>query len=1101
MILVIFVTKSIRLMSKLPRWNLLCLRHFMCLFCSIVSASQVNKMDSHNLSVCVAPSIFHKLDRPSDVESSFQAIAFIKHLIDNCETVFGKETMYLLGHNPVEVDIYSEMSVHDVDSEEMGAAKQRKGTKSKIIHHKEIGRMLNFALKGKKSSKSKSKAMSSSVGTVTQSSDADGVKSALSTALVNVIPTVVLSSPPNKIAQDDDETLAEKVEDPEAGFDKISLNKNKEIRRRTSTNNSDQKAEFNTMLVVNDEEPEMEDDEAEDEDDHGTNQSFNSDEENDDISDQEDYYTYNDDIVEISNEDGITLDYGMSKSMSAKSRYKQHGNSSKRSKNLEKANANTNNASNNCVHSNTDSNNETSLSVNNLVLNNKHDLSSNTLSVDSGLSVPTATNSDPESEKSTNVVHIPSTVKEDSNLDASRLKQELEKHQQSADYCCQSDMDKSQVTAPLHLKRQKRMMFLNTNTDSSSNSTTTDTDTNKNNATSSPAPSESEMTSMKSTTTQNTDSFGTYNKSRRISSDKIAPLAPVLQQQEVSLIPYNDNTLEIPETYKKLVKSHSQNRNKRLAPIATAELPKTEESDDYIEPSAQQNNQDSKLTEPKCRADSISSDSTSSISSSKSTSTENHKQQEPTSKQQVIYYSSHQYQLAGGRKNAGSGCNRGKSIAKVNLNKDSIADMLSFNYMYDGAIGEGNGLACDHLIPINQQQLNQQENSMDGSSTTIYVPYIPKKQLDRSPVKPISTSTTTATNTSSVVAKERRKLSKTIRDYKPSRQLQRQLSHQQTNRNPGTKSKLVSQSFKHLKSRRRFQVLDTESSTEDYNSSNNCSKTNRIKSKPVMRAKSLNSQLSKLTIFSAPPTMRSSSIEVNEQTRVEITFIEQKQQELQQTEPIDEGKRFVTRVYSNPANELDNLSSKTQSLSSASSVSISSNQSKIVTKLDNNNNHSINLNDESSSKTTTPTISKSVVLTQEDLATQETQKVTKVLKAIGPSKAVEVTWSVSSIRKQFEQTKLTDDNSSDHNSEAIRSNNSSTTPYGTIKINRHSILRPQIPLVSQQQNQQQRRQQQQQQHSSTTPRHSTSSFSSVSSNSGVKFYNYQDSNGNPITYI
>lgn len=1052
-------------------------------------------MDSHNLSVCVAPSIFHKLDRPSDVESSFQAIAFIKHLIDNCETVFGSETMYLLGDNPVE-DIYSEMSVHD--SEEICAAKQRKGTKSKMIHHKEIGRMLNFALKGKKSSKSKSKAMSSSVGTVTQSSDADEAKSASSTALVSVIPTVVLSSPPNKIAQDDDEKLAAKVEDPEAGFDKISLNKNKEIRRRTSTNNSDQKAEFNTMLVVNDEEPEMEDDEAGDEDDHGTNQSFNSEEENDDISDQEDYYTYNDDIVEISNDDGITLDYGMSKatkSMAAKSRYKQHGNSSKRSKNLEKVNANTNNASNNCVHSNTDSNNETSLSVNNLVLNNKHDLSSNTLSVDSGLSVPTATNSDPESEKSTNVVHIPSTVKEDSSLDASRLKLELEKHQQSADYCCQSDMDKSQVTAPLHLKRQKRMMFLNTNTDSSSNSTTTDTDTNKNNATSSPAPSESEMTSMK-TTTQNSDSFD--NKSRRISSGKIAPLAPPLQQQEVSLIPYNNNALEIPATYKKLVKSHSQNRNKRLAPIATAELPKTEESDDYVEPSTQQNNQDSKLTLPKCRADSISSDSTSSISSSKSTSTENHQQQLLASKQQVIYYSSHQYQLAGGRKNAGSGCNRGKSIAKVNLNKDNIADMLSFNYMYDGAIGEGTGLACDHLMPINQQQLNQQENSMDGSSTTIYVPYIPKKQLDRSPVKPVNTSTTTATTTNSVVTKERRKLSKTIRDYKPSRQLQRQLSHQQTNKQPGTNSKLVSQSFKHLKSRRRFQVLDTESSTEDYSSSNNCSKTNRIKSKPVIRARSFNSQLSKLTLFSAPPTKRSSSIEVNEQTRVEITFIEQKQPEQQQTEPINESKKFVTRVYSNPANELDNLSSKTQSLSSASSVSISSNQSKIVTKLDNNNNHSINLNDESSSRTTTPTIGQSVVLTQEDLATQETQKVTKVLKAIGPSKAVEVTWSVSSIRKQFEQTKLTDDNSSDHNSEAIRSNSSSTTPYGTIKINRHSILRPQIPLVSQQQKQQQRRQQQQ---ASTTPRHSTSSFSSVSSNSAVKFYNYQDSNGNPITYI
>ncbi len=68
----------------------------MCLFSCILINSQINKMDSHNISVCVAPSIFHKLDRPSDVESSFQAIAFIKYLIDNCRQLFGPDLFSLL---------------------------------------------------------------------------------------------------------------------------------------------------------------------------------------------------------------------------------------------------------------------------------------------------------------------------------------------------------------------------------------------------------------------------------------------------------------------------------------------------------------------------------------------------------------------------------------------------------------------------------------------------------------------------------------------------------------------------------------------------------------------------------------------------------------------------------------------------------------------------------------------------------------------------------------------------------------------------------------------------------------------------------------------
>ncbi len=53
-------------------------------------------MDAHNISVCVAPSLFHKLDRPNDVETSLQTISFVRLLIENIETLFGKPTIVLL---------------------------------------------------------------------------------------------------------------------------------------------------------------------------------------------------------------------------------------------------------------------------------------------------------------------------------------------------------------------------------------------------------------------------------------------------------------------------------------------------------------------------------------------------------------------------------------------------------------------------------------------------------------------------------------------------------------------------------------------------------------------------------------------------------------------------------------------------------------------------------------------------------------------------------------------------------------------------------------------------------------------------------------------
>jgi len=216
------------------------------------------------------------------------------------------------------------------------------------------------------------------------------------------------------------------------------------------------------MLVVN-----VEGEHDGDVEDHEFNNSEDdedADVDDDENSDQEDYYTYNDDIVsaatgyECCNDDGITLDYGLSRSSKQVNGGVGGGSVSKR-KELKVVTSSCGGA--------TDSNNETNLSVNNLVIN-KHDLSSNTLSVDSGLSVPTATNSDPESEKSTNFVSrcsqavAVSECGKDSGelLDASRLKLELERHHQLAEYSSFGS-DLAGDKQPTLLKRQRRMLFLN----------------------------------------------------------------------------------------------------------------------------------------------------------------------------------------------------------------------------------------------------------------------------------------------------------------------------------------------------------------------------------------------------------------------------------------------------------------------------------------------------------------------------------------------------------------------------------------------------------------------------------------------------------------
>jgi len=149
-------------------------------------------MDTHNISVCVAPSIFHKSDRQTliDVESSFQTIAFVKSLIENCQQIFGEDTITLL--NPPIIQIIQDQKVKediliDNDENELDKASPVTGVisvdstkislssevqtstikQNPTIQKREFGRMLNLvSLKGRKSLApkiaAKAKAVSSS---------------------------------------------------------------------------------------------------------------------------------------------------------------------------------------------------------------------------------------------------------------------------------------------------------------------------------------------------------------------------------------------------------------------------------------------------------------------------------------------------------------------------------------------------------------------------------------------------------------------------------------------------------------------------------------------------------------------------------------------------------------------------------------------------------------------------------------------------------------------------------------------------------------------------------------------------------------------------
>ncbi|XP_054424964.1 T-cell activation Rho GTPase-activating protein [Pteronotus mesoamericanus] len=103
-----------RVADKLPRPNLLLLRHLVSVLHLISKNSEVSKMDASNLAICVGPNM---LTRENDQNLSFEAQrdlnnkvkTLVEFLIDNCFEIFGEVV-------PAHSSVASEESLEPTDS-------------------------------------------------------------------------------------------------------------------------------------------------------------------------------------------------------------------------------------------------------------------------------------------------------------------------------------------------------------------------------------------------------------------------------------------------------------------------------------------------------------------------------------------------------------------------------------------------------------------------------------------------------------------------------------------------------------------------------------------------------------------------------------------------------------------------------------------------------------------------------------------------------------------------------------------------------------------------------------------------------------------------
>ncbi|XP_068926447.1 T-cell activation Rho GTPase-activating protein isoform X2 [Petaurus breviceps papuanus] len=88
--------------KKLPRANLLLLKHLVCMLYDISKNSDVNKMNSSNLAICIGPNMLTlntdqslSLDAQKELNNKIKTL--VEFLIDNCYEIFGED---ITGHSP-----------------------------------------------------------------------------------------------------------------------------------------------------------------------------------------------------------------------------------------------------------------------------------------------------------------------------------------------------------------------------------------------------------------------------------------------------------------------------------------------------------------------------------------------------------------------------------------------------------------------------------------------------------------------------------------------------------------------------------------------------------------------------------------------------------------------------------------------------------------------------------------------------------------------------------------------------------------------------------------------------------------------------------------
>ncbi|KAH0622419.1 hypothetical protein JD844_024716 [Phrynosoma platyrhinos] len=89
--------------GKLPRPNLLLLKHLLCVLHHISKSSEVNKMDSSNLAICFGPTMLTPDDDqglPLEVQKELtdKVKTLVEFLIDNCSDIFGEEICSLFSN-------------------------------------------------------------------------------------------------------------------------------------------------------------------------------------------------------------------------------------------------------------------------------------------------------------------------------------------------------------------------------------------------------------------------------------------------------------------------------------------------------------------------------------------------------------------------------------------------------------------------------------------------------------------------------------------------------------------------------------------------------------------------------------------------------------------------------------------------------------------------------------------------------------------------------------------------------------------------------------------------------------------------------------------